>query len=416
MCALPLLPMLLSVSEARQRLLASFAPLPVERVPLGCALRRVLAEPLVAPSEMPPFTNSSMDGFAVRARDTIDAGPDKPVRLAVVADIPAGRPSAVVVELGQAARIMTGAPVPAGADAVVPVEETDFASRAAGTPPPEWVKILHPARSGANVRPRGQDLHAGQQVLATGTRLRPQDVGMAAMLGFAEVGVFRQPRVGVLSTGDELLPVGASPQPGMIFESNAYTLGALVEDAGGVPLYLGIAPDEAEIVQARLDQAVAAQVDVILSSAGVSVGAFDFVRGVVEAHGSLAFWRVNMRPGKPLAFGSYRGIPYFGLPGNPVSSFVGFEVFVRAALYRLSGQEWQPPIRRARLAAPVYSDGRESYLRAVVSEGEAGLEAHLTGHQGSGNQFSLVEANALLVVPAGVDVLPAGADVEFWPL
>jgi molybdopterin molybdotransferase len=192
---------------------------------------------------------------------------------------------------------------------------------------------------------------------------------------------------------------------------------ALVQQTGGSPINLGIVPDQADAVQACLDRAVSARVDLILSSAGVSVGAFDFVRSVVEQRGRLDFWRVNMRPGKPLAFGEYQGVPFIGLPGNPVSAFVGFEVFVRPALLKMAGiEDWNRYAQRVELREPIESDGRESYLRAIVQQDGSRLAAHLTGHQGSGNLHSLVKANALLIIPSGVKSLPAGAEVNAWLL
>ncbi len=408
--------MLLSVNDARAKLLATFRPLPPETIPLAQAAGRVLAEPVLAPADLPPFSNSSMDGFAVRADDVATSGAQHSVRLQVVADIPAGKPSAVTLQPGQAARIMTGAPLPEGADAVVPVEETDFNQRDAGSTPPAEVAILRPVSAGAYVRPRGQDLHTGDVVLAPGIILRPKEIGMLAMLGHAEVRVIRRPRVAVLSTGDELLPVGSPAEPGKIYESNAHTLSALIEETGAIALNLGIAPDRAEAVQEKLDLAVAGGADVILTSAGVSVGAYDFVRHVVELHGRLDFWRVNMRPGKPLAFGEYRGVPFIGLPGNPVSTYVGFEVFVRPAFCRLLGTPWVRETLHAVLEEGIESDGRESYLRGVVTLREGRRYVRLTGHQGSGNHYSLVQANAFIIVPGSVKSLPLGSEVEVWPL
>lgn len=408
--------MILSVTEAREQLLRAFSPLEPETILLEKAAGRVLAEAVLAPSDLPPFANSSMDGFAIRAGDVTQASEPTPVRLRVVADIPAGKPSDVILQPGQAARIMTGAPLPSGADTVVPVEDTDFNHRDAGSQAPAEVQIMHPVSMGAYVRPRGEDLRAGDVVLDSGKRLRPKDVGMLAMLGHANVRVVRRPVVGVLSTGDELLPVGAPSEPGKIYESNAHTLAALVEDAGGRALNLGIAPDRAEAVQERLDWAVAQGVDLILTSAGVSVGAYDFVRHVVETYGRLDLWRVNMRPGKPLTFGEYRGVRFVGLPGNPVSTYVGFEVFVRPALCKLLGMPWQREALRAKLEEAVQSDGRESYLRGVVTLREGAYSARLTGHQGSGNHYSLVQANAFIIVPGGVKSLPLGSEVDFWSL
>jgi len=237
------------------------------------------------------------------------------------------------------------------------------------------------------------------------------------MLGVATVPVHRRPRLALLSSGDELIPLEATLTPGKVRDSNTYTLSAQAAQSGVEVVRLGVAADERLAVQSMLERAVAEGVDVIVSSAGVSVGAFDFIKDVVEEQGSLDFWKVNMRPGKPLAFGHYQDIPFFGLPGNPVSAFIGFEVFVRPALEKLGGAIPQPrPRQHARLAGPVNTDGRETYLRAVVTEENGTLVARLTGHQGSGNLLSLVQANALLIVPSGVKSLPANAEAEVWML
>ncbi|HEX7973114.1 MAG TPA: gephyrin-like molybdotransferase Glp, partial [Anaerolineales bacterium] len=315
---------LLSVSDAQQRLINQFSVLEARRVPLVEAAGRVLAEAVISSFDLPPFSNSSMDGFAVQAADLASARQDQPAALRVVADIPAGSRVQVKLRSGQAARIMTGAPLPKGADAVIPVENTDFSQRQAGLAPPKEVQAFSPVRVGENVRPQGMDVRAGEAVMQPGDRLRPQDIGFLAMLGVAQVKVIRSPRVAIFSTGDELLPVDAPLQEGKIYDSNTYALLAQVEQTGGIALNLGIIADQADAVQNCLDQAAASEVDLILSSAGVSVGAFDFVRNVVEQQGKLDFWRVNMRPGKPVAFGAYKGIPFIGLPGNPVSAFVGF--------------------------------------------------------------------------------------------
>jgi len=408
---------LLSVTAAVQRLLDHFAPLSPEPLPLSQAGGRVLAEAVRARFDLPPFPNSSMDGFAVQAQDVAAASPEHLVALQVVADIPAGQAPEVHLGPGQAARIMTGAFLPEGATAVVPVEDTDFNYRQPGLPPPERVSVFAPVTAGDNVRPKGQDVRAGELVMQPGCRLRAQDLGFLAMLGVGEAVVYRRPRVAVFSTGDELLDLDQPIAPGKIYDSNSYILEELINRAGGSSIRMGIIPDREEAVQAALDEAVAAEVDLILSSAGVSVGAFDFVRQVVEARGRLEFWRVNMRPGKPLAFGEYRGIPFIGLPGNPVSAFVGFEVFVRPALLKMSGlKNPRRPSIRVRLDEPVESDGRESYLRAVVTETSGERRAVLTGHQGSGNLRSLVQANALLLIPSGVKSLPSGAEVNAWYL
>jgi len=408
---------LLSVDEARSRILSHFETLGTETLPLSKCARRVLATDVAAQNDLPSFDNSAMDGFAVIASDLADAAPASPRTLKVVADIPAGTNPDVTIAPGQAARIMTGAPMPKGADAVIPVEETDFQERAPGTPAPKHVNIFKTLETGAYVRGRGTDVQNGQPVLKTGHKLRPQDLGLLAMLGVANVPVYRRPRVALLSSGDELVPVDAPLRPGKIRDSNTYTLSALLEGAEVEVLNLGIAADRRESVEELLGKAAAQNVDIILSSAGVSVGAFDFIKDVVEAQGELTFWRVNMRPGKPLAFGKFKDIPFIGLPGNPVSAFVGFEVFVRPTLEKLSGLETvSRPRVRVRLAESLSSDGRESYLRASVHEENGILSAHLAGHQGSGNLLSIVQANALLIIPAGVKSLAAGKDVDAWLL
>lgn len=406
---------LMPVSQARERLVSFFKPTEVEVIKLGQAAGRVLAEAVSAGHDLPPFTNSSMDGFAVRAQDVANAGRDHPVVLPVVTDISAGLNNQVALRPGQAARIMTGAPLPEGADAVVPVEDTDFNYRDPGKPAPDSVQIFSPVQSGDSIRPQGQDVQSGESVLEPGQLLRAQELGFLSMLGVPQIPVRRLPRVGVFSSGDELLPVEAPLTPGKIHDANTNILISLVKSAGAQALPLGVAPDRLDAVTSLLDHAAAQQVDLILSSAGVSVGAFDFVRSAVEENGSLDFWRVNMRPGKPLAFGHYRGIPFIGLPGNPVSAFVGFEVFVRPAIAAMMGiDDWQRPVVRAELQEAVESDGRESYLRAVLTRSESGWQARLTGHQGSGNLRSLVQANALILVPSGVKSLPIGTEVDAW--
>ena len=406
---------LLSVNEARERILSHFQPVTTETLPLAGCSNRVLAQDIAATSDLPPFNNSSMDGFAVRAADVIDAAAGSPRNLRVVADIPAGSHPTISLAPEEAARIMTGASIPDGADAVIPVEDTNFDNRDAGTSAPNEVQIFKTAKSGANIRPRGMDLRAGEVVLNKGRILKPQDLGLLAMLGFANVLVYRKPRIALFSSGDELLPVDAPLEEGKIRDSNSYALAALIEEAGAEVIRLGVAKDDPDSVKALLEKAVELNVDLILSSAGVSVGAFDFVKQVIESNGKMDFWRVNMRPGKPLAFGEYKQVSFIGLPGNPVSSFVGFEVFVRPTLQRLRGSlNGGRPTVRVRCEEQIDSDGRESYLRAQVHEEEGNFIARLTGHQGSGNLHSLVQANALLIIPAGVKCVPAGQEVNAW--
>jgi molybdopterin molybdotransferase len=253
--------------------------------------------------------------------------------------------------------------------------------------------------------------------LKAGRQLKPQDLGMLASLGYACVQVYRRPRLALLSSGDELASPSEPLAPGKIRDTNSYTLGALAEQNGAEVIRLGIVKDDPQQIRERLEIAIDRSADLIVTSAGVSVGAFDYVRDVIEQNGNLVFWRVNMRPGKPLAFGSFRGIPLIGLPGNPVSAFVGFYVFVIPVLRRLSGQ---PDIQRPRIKVvldqPVESDGRESYLRAILHEKCGKITATLAGHQGSGNLYSIIKANALLIIPEGAKSLPVGTEVDAWLL
>lgn len=399
----------LSVSEALDLVLAQIDVLEAESVPLSDALGRILADPVVARDDLPPFANSSMDGYAVRAADLAGASKDSPVELRVLADIAAGMDLAIEIQPGTSARIMTGAPLPSGADAVVPVEDTDEPWRGQDRSLPQSISIYRSVESGAFVRYPGEDIRAGMTVLQAGHLLRPQEIGVLASLGISRVHVIRRPRVGVLSTGDELIDVEAPLSPGKIRNSNSYAQAAQVLALGGVPVMLGVARDTEADIRAKLDKAVVEQVDLLISSAGVSVGAYDKVKEVLNGSGNVAFWRVRMRPGKPLAFGTYRDIPYLGLPGNPVSAMVSFETFVRPAILKLGGHSnFERPRIQAILLEDVRSDGRESYLRAVVTRDARGYVALTTGSQGSHILMSLVKANALLVVPEGVTEVAAG--------
>ena len=405
---------LLSVAEARARLLERFAPLPAEPAPLLQAAGRVLAETIVAAQNIPPFANSSMDGYAVRVRDVSGAAPASPRVLPVSGDIPAGAGEPAPLPPGTAARIMTGAPVPEGAEAVVPLEDTDD-PRLPASALPERVVVNRPALIGENIRPAGLDVQAGQTVLEAGTRLGAAAIGILAALGRAVVLVHQRPVVGVLSTGDELVPVEALPGPGQIRDTNGYTVPVAVERCGGMILRLGLARDRADDIRAKLLSAVEAGAHLILSTAGVSVGAYDVVKGVVEQEGALEFWGVRMRPGKPLAFGHVRGVPFIGLPGNPVSALVSFEVFARPALLKLSGcRQWEKPTVSVTLQEPLTSDGRESYLRVVIEQQDGGYVARSTGDQASAILTSLVKANGWVIVPEGVRAVPAGARLPAW--
>ncbi len=404
---------MLSVTEARERILSHFQTTTEETLPLIKCANRIVALDITAPYDLPLFNNSSMDGFAIRAEDSATAADGSHLTLSVVADIPAGSAPTVTLTKGQAARIMTGAQIPNGTDAVIPVEDTDFNSRDAGTIAPQTISFARKVDHGENIRLRGTDLKAGDIVLHKGRKLKPQDLGLLAMLGMANVSVYKIPRVALLSSGDELIEVDLPLTDGKIHDSNSYALAAAIENAGAEVIRLGVAKDTHESVTTLLKKAIHEEVDLIISSAGVSVGAFDFVKEVIESNGKLDFWRVNMRPGKPLAFGEYQGHPFIGLPGNPVSAFVGFEIFVRPVLEKLSGQLNGSRLTvRVRCEQEIESDGRESYLRAKVRNENGVYTASLTGHQGSGNLLSLVQADALLIIPAGVKCVPVGQEVD----
>ncbi|MGQ0603234.1 MAG: molybdopterin molybdotransferase MoeA [Anaerolineales bacterium] len=416
--------MMLTVAEARAKILEHFASLPTELVALEQARGRVLAEDIHAAENLPPFANSSMDGYAVRVADTVSASLAQPVTLPISGDIPAGAPIPAPLPPGTAMRIMTGAPIPEGADAIVPVEETDDvrgADMRGAAARPSVVKILQAPMPGANFRPAGQDVQVGQTVLSAGTLLRPAALGVLAALGHPQVRVHRQPVVALLSTGDELVRVEEKPRPGQIRDTNSYSLAAAIEQYGGRVVRLGIARDQLEDVRAKLRLAADSGADLILSSAGVSVGAYDFVKDAVEADGALNFWKVKMRPGKPLAFGQVgapdRRIPFLGLPGNPVSSLVGMEVFVRPVLLKLAGHtSFDRLTVQATLAEPMHSDGRETYLRVTLEPYADGYLAHSTGHQGSNIITSLVKADGLLIIPEGVTEALRGQKLPVWLL
>ena len=396
----------LSVEEALERILATVHVLEPERVDLLEAAGRVLAESVTADRDIPPLTNSAMDGYAVRGADVEQAGERSPVRLQVVGEVAAGTVSGAEVVPGTAVRIMTGAPVPAGADTVVRFEDTHQQG--------EWVEVLKATLAGKNVRPAGEDVRAGQVVLAPGKVLRPQEIGMLAAVGHTEVAVVRRPRVAILATGDEVVPPDQPPGPGQIRDANSHTVAAQVQAYGGVPLLLGVARDREELVQRGMREALARKADLIITSGGVSVGDFDLVKRVLAAEGEMRFWSLNMKPGRPLAFGVVDSVPLLGMPGNPVAAMISTELFARPALRKMQGfTGWSRPVVVARLNQPIRrKDGRRHYLRVRLHETETGTEATLTGDQGSGILTSLVQADGLAVIPEEADHLHAGSEVQ----
>jgi molybdopterin molybdotransferase len=410
---------MISVEEARERIL-SFVPLlePVD-LPILDALGQVVSENVRSPLDVPPLANTSMDGYAVRADDTAGASESSPRVLRIVGELAAGYVFKGAVEAGTALRIMTGAPIPAGADAVVPFEETDeppgrgFGSFAKAR---ETVGVLKPAQPGANVRRTAEDLARGQVIIASGTVLTPPRIGLLASLGMATVRVHRRPVVAILSTGDEVVDPGQPLLPGQIYDSNAYSISAMVLANGGIPRRLGIARDTVESLTARIRGGL--DCDMLVTSAGVSRGDYDIVKDVLAKEGEVAFWTVRMRPGKPLAFGAFpsggRRVPHIGLPGNPVSSIVSFELFGRPAIYKMLGRhDWERPRVRAIADEAIDNpDGRRVYARTILAQRAGAWHAALTGPQGSGILTSMGAANALAIVPENVAIVNPGDEVE----
>lgn len=397
---------LISIEETRARVLADALPLSVEARPLAQALGMVLAEEIVASHNVPPFDNAAMDGFAVRAADIVDATADAPARLELAETIPAGHVSTQVVGSEQAAKIMTGAPVPQGADAVVQSEAAEETGNA--------VLILEPVKRGRNIRWAGEDVTAGDRVLGPGNMLGPAEIGLVASLGHPTVQVYRRPSVAILSTGSELVEVDRPLGPGQIRNSNSYSLRALCQQLGVEPVMLGIVPDDYEATKRLIEKGL--HHDVLLTTGGVSVGEFDFVKDVQDELGvQRRLWGVAMKPGKPLSFGVYDRTLVFGLPGNPVSAMVSFELFVRPALLRLMGhRKTTRPLYRAVMSEDASNaDGRVYVVRVRAWREDDVWHVSATGAQGSGMLRSMVGANGLAFIPSGSRGVRAGEQVEF---
>ena len=399
---------MLSVAQARQRILDRVGRLAAEDVPLREAAGRVLAEEVRATTDVPGFTNSAMDGYAVLAQDVAAAGPANPVRLPLRGEVRAGVGPPHPLQAGTAIRIMTGAPVPAGADAVVRVEDTAEEDGA--------VLVRASVSAGTSLRAAGSDLRAGDLVAAPGRVLSPGVIGVCAAAGRTSLRCLRRPSVMVLTTGDELRDVGEPLGPGQIVNTNRYTLAAAVEEAGGLVLDAGVAPDEREEIAAALRQADAA--DLVISSGGVSMGTYDLVRDLLAQEGRIDFWQVALRPGKPLAFGSVRGVPLIGLPGNPVSSLVAFELFARPALLKMQAREdRERPRLWARTEDALSSPPHlEQYFRGIARRQDDGISVRLTGDQGSHVLRSMADANCLVILPLETGQIPAGERVEIIEL
>jgi molybdopterin molybdotransferase len=393
---------MLTVEEAQAMVMAEVSVLPDEIVSFPEARGRVLREDLIAVEDAPAADNSAMDGYALRAEDVATV----PVQLRVIGDVPAGHLAPGRVEAGTAMRIMTGAFVPDGADSVVQVELTD-----GGT---ELVTIRQGAARGANVRKRGEDMRAGDVVVRSGRPVGPAEMAILAALRKTSVRVGRRPTVAILSTGDELVDLTEPAAPGKIVNTNGPLLTALVEEAGAIARPLGIVRDTREATVAALEEAAAS--DFVITSGGVSVGAWDFVKEALETLGAEAkFWRVAMKPGKPVMLSRLRDRVCLGLPGNPVSCFVSFHLFVAPALRRAMGQETElfPASLTARLTAPLRSPGdRRVYFRVRLIARDGELFADPKATQGSGALTSMVDANGLAIVEQGVAGAEAGETVK----
>jgi molybdopterin molybdotransferase len=383
--------------DAAATIVAAIAPMEAVDVPLVASDGLVLAAGVVSRVSLPLWANSAMDGYACRAADVATATDGAPVRLRVVEDVRAGQFPSRALSAGEATRIATGAPVPEGADTVIRVEDTDGGS--------DVVSVRAARDAGRNVRPAGEDVHKGETVLEAGMALGAAQIALLAAVGAATVRVHRRPRVAIVSTGDELVPLERFSEVlagRRIVSSNSYGLAAAVRSAGGEPVDFGVIPDDLAAVRDALSRA--AECDLVLTSAGVSVGEADYIRPVIEAlGGTLNFWRVRMRPGSPLAFGTVRGKPWLGLPGNPVSSLVTFELFARPSIRKLLGHRnvFAPRVTVIADEAMPVSVPLTHFLRVrLTSDGGGPPRARLAGPQASNILSSLARADALMIVPA----------------
>lgn len=397
---------MISLDEAREYVWAAIRPLPAQSLPVPAALGCRLAEPVTSRVAVPPFDNTAVDGFAVRAADVAVPGST----LRVVGTVAAGSAADLRVGPGEAARIMTGAPIPPGADAVAMVEVCAVSADA--------VTVCEPVAVGAAVRPRGDDVGVGEVVLGAGDLVTPGSLGLLCTLGLTEVRVVRRPRVGVISTGDELVEPGRSLGPGQIHDSNRATLLALATEAGCDAVDLGLVADDAALIEAALLDA-AGGCDAVLTSGGVSMGDFDFVKVVLDRIGDMRWMQVAIRPAKPLAFGHIGGTPVFGLPGNPVSSMVSFELFARPALRAMAGHGFEHR-RTVRAVAPDgfgrRADGKTHFVRVTVSRtADLGWAVTAAGGQGSHQLSAMAHAGGLALVPDG-DGVAVGGELDVWLL
>lgn len=405
---------MISVEAALELILSEINPLGMERVDILSSLGRVLGEDISAGIDNPPWDNSAMDGYAVRASDVKGASKDKPKVLKIIEDLPAGYTAKKAVKKGEAIRIMTGALMPKGTDAVVMVEETE---RQEARGKKREVKIFKEVKTGDNIRKAGEDFKKGDIVLRKGITIRPTEIGMLAAVGKPNVSVYQMPKVAVLSTGDELVDIDKTPANGKIRNSNSYALAAQVKACGAIPVQLGIARDNKKDLEEKLKFGLTT--DCLVSSGGVSVGDFDFVKDVLKNMGSeMRFWKVAMKPGKPLAFGVIGGKPAFGLPGNPISSMVAFEQFVGPAILKMMGKrDIFKKAFDALLTKPIKKKpGRTHFVRAIVEQKNGQFYATPLEGQGSGVLSSMVKANCLIILHEDMQDTEKGARVKFQPM
>ena len=413
---------MISVEQALDKILNYVHVLEDEERPILECLGQVLAEDVYSSLNVPPLDNSAMDGYAVRSGDTRGASQQSPRFLRVIGTVAAGSMAGCEVEPGTAVRIMTGAPIPKGADSVVIFEDTDETQRQGSS---TEIGILREAEAGLNIRRAGEDIAQGSMVLSQGAVLRPSEIGVLASLGRTTVRVIRRPIVAILATGDELVDISQPLPAGKIYNSNTYSLAALVRRYGGIPKILGIALDSEHSVVAKLRQGLDA--DMLITTGGVSAGDYDLVKDILAKQGEISFWTVRMKPGKPLAFGIIKGvgkagiarnIPHLGLPGNPVSSMVTFELFVRPAMLKMMGKKnLTKPTIEAVVENPVVNrDRRRLFARVIVEKRNGQYFARLTGPQGSGILTSMTSANGLMIIPEDKAEVVAGDIVQVMML
>lgn len=401
---------MISVEEALEKVLSCVSVLDREEKPILQCLGQVLDEDVYSSIDVPPRDNSAMDGYAVRAEDVVGATPSSPVFLNVIGEVKAGDIPKEEVGALSALRIMTGAPIPRGADSVVQFEDTDEALRRER--PPFQIGILHQVTKGQNVRRAGEDIARGQLVLKRGAVLRPAEIGVIASLGKETTWVIRRPVVAIIATGDELAALGQPLPEGKIYNSNSFSVAAQVLRYGGIPQILGIARDRVKDIKDKIKEALSA--DLLLTSGGVSMGNYDLVKDVLAEQGEVSFWTVRMKPGKPLAFGMIKGVPHLGLPGNPVSSMITFELFARPAILKMMGKKnLSKPTIEATLEGHIKNtDGRRIFARAIVSREGNRYLARIAGPQGSGILTSMSRANGLVIVPEDVEAVEEGEIVK----